>query len=74
MTLISLKVFPKSVKKSVLRKKDGSLEARFSAVPEKGKANKIAIDMVAEFLGIPASRIKIIKGARERNKLISIDD
>jgi uncharacterized protein len=74
MSFLAVKVFPGSGKKIIVRKDDGSIEVRFPAIPEKGKANKAAIDMVAEFLNISSSRIKIIKGVRGRKKLFSIDD
>jgi len=74
MNFISVKAFPNSSKKSVVKKDDGSLELRFSTIPEKGKANKAVIGLVADFLGVSPSKIKIVKGARIRNKLLSIDD
>jgi len=72
--IISVKVFPNSPKKSVVKKEDGSLEVRFSAVPEKGKANERLLDLVSEFFGVSPSRVKILKGAASRNKLLSVDD
>lgn len=72
--IISVKVFPNSPKKSVIKKEDGSLEVRFSVVPEKGKANERLLDLVSEFFGVSPSRVKILKGAASRNKLLSIDD
>jgi len=72
--IISVKVFPNSPKKSVVKTEDGSLEVRFSAVPEKGKANERLLDLVSEFFGVSPSRVKILKGAASRNKLLSVDD
>jgi len=74
MSLVSVKVFPNSPKKSVVKKNDGSLELRFSAVPEKGKANKVVMELVAGFFGVSPSKIRIVKGARARNKLLSVND
>lgn len=74
MSFIPVRVFPNSPKRSVVKKDDGSLELRFSAVPEKGKANKIVMELVAGFFGISPSKIRIVKGARTKNKLLSIDD
>jgi uncharacterized protein (TIGR00251 family) len=74
MSLLNVKVFPGSRKKSIIRKEDGSLEIHIPAPPEKGRANKFAIDTAAEFLGVSPSRIRIVRGAREKKKIFSIDD
>jgi hypothetical protein len=74
MSFLNVKVFPGSVKKSIIKKEDGSLEVRLPIAPEKGKANKVVIDMVADFFHTSASRVKIIKGARGKNKVFLIDD
>jgi hypothetical protein len=73
MRLIRLKVFPNSPKRSATEKEDGSLELRFSAAPEKGKANKVVVEMASEFFGVSPSKVKIVKGLSSRNKLLSID-
>ena len=74
MSFLNVKVFPGSRKRSILKKEDGSLEIHIPENPEKGKANRSAINMMAKFLKVPPSRIKIVKGARGREKIFLIDD
>lgn len=54
---------------------DGELyfKARVMAVPEKGKANKALIALVAKSLGIARSSISLISGETARKKILRID-
>lgn len=45
---------------------------RVQTPPEKGRANKRVIALVAEYLDIPASRISLISGATYKEKLLVI--
>ena len=42
--------------------------------PENGRANKAMIALLAKHLGVAASKLTIIRGHTNRNKLIKIDD
>ncbi|MGQ0569284.1 MAG: DUF167 domain-containing protein [Armatimonadota bacterium] len=49
------------------------LRVAVMAPAKEGRANAAVIKLVAEFLGVPPSRVKIIRGATGRNKLIEVD-
>ncbi|NTG01978.1 DUF167 domain-containing protein [Agrobacterium rhizogenes] len=49
------------------------LKARVSAVPEKGKANKALIALLAKRLSIPKSSLSLISGDTARKKILRID-
>jgi uncharacterized protein (TIGR00251 family) len=49
------------------------LKARVSAVPEKGKANKALIALLAKGLGVSKSSISLISGDTARKKILRID-
>ena len=53
---------------------DGSsaLHVHVSVPPEKGKANKAAIAILAKALGVPRSAISVTMGETSRNKTLSI--
>jgi uncharacterized protein (TIGR00251 family) len=40
---------------------------------EKGEANKEVVARLAEYFGIPPSRLRIVRGEKSRLKLIAID-
>jgi uncharacterized protein len=49
------------------------LKARVTAVPEKGKANKALIALIAKSLKIPKSSFAVISGETSRKKILRID-
>jgi uncharacterized protein len=49
------------------------LKARVTAVPEKGKANKAVIELLAKALKLPKSSISVISGDTARKKILRID-
>lgn len=44
------------------------------AVPVDGKANKEVISLLAEAMGKPKSRIRIVKGETSNKKIIEVND
>jgi len=54
---------------------NGALKVAVRAAPDKGKANEAIRDLLAERLGVRASRIRIISGhsAREKTLLIPFE-
>ncbi len=53
---------------------DNDFEIAIISKPEKGKANKEIIEVLADFLNIKKSQISIIKGHKSQHKIIQIDD
>ncbi|OWV67099.1 hypothetical protein ATY76_15810 [Rhizobium sp. R339] len=49
------------------------LKARVTAVPEKGRANKALILLVADSLHIPKSSVSLVSGETARKKILRID-
>ncbi|MGX9988356.1 DUF167 domain-containing protein [Rhizobium sp. Z1P35] len=49
------------------------LKARVTSVPEKGKANKALILLIAKSLRIPKSSISLVSGETARKKILRID-
>lgn len=49
------------------------LKARVTAVPEKGKANKALIELLAKRLGIAKSTLSVISGDTSRQKILRIE-
>ncbi len=70
---IRVRAIPNSRAASVEKLDDGTLKVKVDAIPEKGKANKRLIEIVADHLNIPKSKLHIVSGARSRNKIIHVD-
>lgn len=49
------------------------LRVRVTAVPDKGRANKAVVALLAKALGMPRSAIAITAGATARDKTLRID-
>jgi len=55
---------------------DGScvLKVSVTAVPEKGKANKALLKLLSKSWGVAMQSLDLIRGAKDRNKTVLIDD
>jgi uncharacterized protein YggU (UPF0235/DUF167 family) len=52
---------------------DGVLRARVAAAPVDGAANAALTGLLADALGVPPSRVRLVAGASGRRKLIEVD-
>ena len=69
--MLKVKVIPNSKKSSIVIEK-GVIKVHVNAPAVDGKANKVLIDILSEFLKVKKNRIKIIKGEKSRLKQIEI--
>ena len=69
---IRVKIKPCSKEVSVFQKSDDKFEVSVKSKPENNAANNEMISLLSEFLGIGEERLKIVKGGRERSKIIEI--
>jgi len=67
---VAIKVTPNAGRNEITGYKDEILQVKVAAAPEKGKANKALVDLLAEKLGVRKSSIVIIKGETSRKKVI----
>ncbi len=69
-----MRVQPRSSRAGVEPAGEGEVRVRVHAAPEGGKANAEVIELLAEHFGVPRSRIRILRGASSRNKIVEIAD
>ena len=69
---LSVRVQPRSSSNEVLEVRNGQLLVRTTAAPADGKANKTVIKLLAGFLDIAPSRIRLVRGKSQRNKELRI--
>jgi hypothetical protein len=61
-----------NAKKREMRLEGQCLKVKLVSVPQDGKANAELIGFLAAFFRVRKSEVKIVKGERERKKLVSI--
>lgn len=52
---------------------DGVLRVYTTVAPENGRANDAVVKLLSEYLDVPKSKIKILRGLTGRDKVVSID-
>lgn len=68
---IHLKVFPKASREEIVEK-DGIVKAYVKAPPDKGKANKALIALVAKKYMVKKKDVVIVAGQTGRNKTLEV--
>lgn len=71
---ISIKVIPKSSENKITKQPDGTFRIKLTAAPVDGAANKKLIELLSKEWGVAKSKIKILKGKTNKNKIIEIED
>lgn len=71
---IAVRVTPKASRNAVVAGEDGVIRIYVTAVPEGGKANAAVVKLLAGALGVPKSRLDLIRGAAARDKVFRIVD
>jgi len=61
-----------NAKKRELRQEGSHIKVKIVSLPQEGKANAELIEFLSRFLGVRKSEIVILKGEREKRKLISL--
>jgi uncharacterized protein (TIGR00251 family) len=69
---LKVKVFTSAKKDEIVKLKDDEFEVRVREKAEKGKANRAVIKVIANYFKVDESRIKLVKGFKERNKIFEI--
>jgi uncharacterized protein (TIGR00251 family) len=70
---VEVRLQPKASSNEVTGERNGKITIRVTAPPVDNKANKALVRLVADRLGIPKSRVKIIRGDKGRSKLLEIE-
>lgn len=67
-----IKVIPRARVNSITRDDAGNFRVHTTTAPTDGKANEAVIRALADFLDIPKSQIRIIRGQTSHNKVVEI--
>jgi uncharacterized protein (TIGR00251 family) len=66
---IPVRVIPNASRSRVAGEQDGFLKVYIKAVPEKGKANKELMDVLARHFG---RKVEIVRGQTSRKKIVRL--
>ena len=72
MQIIEVKVKTNAFKNEVKLIDNKKLFVKTTATPEKGKANKQVILLLAKFYKISKNQLEIVRGLKSKNKVIKI--
>ena len=71
--LIKVKAFPSSKKEKIEEVGPDSLEVSVKADPSRGEANKRIVQLLSIHFRTTAGNVRMVKGARSRNKIFDIN-
>jgi uncharacterized protein (TIGR00251 family) len=69
---LKVRVQPRASVECIAGERGGALTLKVTAVPEKGKANRAAVELLSKKLGIARSAVSIVRGEHSRYKLFAI--
>lgn len=70
--LVKVKVFANSKKEEIIKKTKDSFVIKVKEKPEMGKANRAVIAALSSYFKTPAFGIRLVKGAKQKNKIFEI--
>ena len=72
MQAIQVKVTPRASRNEITEAQNAVLKVKLTSAPEKGKANRTLIKLLAKRFGVAQSNVEIIQGLTSKTKLVRI--
>jgi uncharacterized protein (TIGR00251 family) len=69
---ITVKAHPCAKQNKVEPMGENALKVHVTAPPDKGKANRAVLELLADYFNAPISRLRIVKGQGSREKIVDI--
>lgn len=70
---LPVKVVPGASRGEIAGWMGDRLKVRVAAPPERGKANEALVELLAEVLGVPRARVRIVSGTASPLKVVEVD-
>lgn len=70
---IEVRLRPRGHRSQLMGISDGVLQARVTAPPVDGRANKALCRMIAKRIGIAPSKVSVVQGEKSRNKVVRVE-
>lgn len=68
-----VRVAPASGRRALKVDESGRVRVAVTQPPERGRANRAVVELLAERLGVAKRGVRIVKGLRARDKLIEVE-
>jgi uncharacterized protein (TIGR00251 family) len=72
--LLTVRVQPRASSQQLEKISENEFRARLTSVPEKGKANAELLELLADYLDVPVSRLRLVRGQTARIKVVEITE
>ena len=73
MARVTVKVHPRARRSALAGRLGDAWKLSLAAPPVDGKANEECVRFLAEFAGVPRSRVRIVMGLTSRVKVVEIE-
>jgi uncharacterized protein len=70
---ISVRVQPRAARDEIAGERAGRLLVRLTAPPVEGRANEALRRLLAKRLGVPPTRVTVVRGTATRDKVVRIE-
>jgi hypothetical protein len=71
--LLTIRAYPGARQAGVEKLSEGEYKVHVVAPPEKGQANREVVAVLADYFGLPASRIRIVRGEKSKIKRVALE-
>jgi len=70
---IEVRLRPRGRRDELLGMRNGVLQARVTAAPVDGRANKALCRLMAKRIGVAPSKVTVVRGAKSRDKVVIVE-
>jgi len=70
---IEVRLRPRGSRDELAGLRDGVLQAKVTAAPVDGKANRALCKLIAKRVGVPPSRVAVVRGEKSREKVVRVE-
>jgi len=70
---IRVRLRPRGKSDELIGFREGVLQARVSAPPVEGRANRALCRLIAKRLGVAPSKVSVVRGEKSRDKVVRVE-
>ena len=70
---MEVRLKPRGSREELIGLRDGVLQAKVTAPPVDGRANRALCKLIAKRVGVAPSRVSVVRGEKSRDKVVQVD-